>query len=167
MILLIRVRKAVNIKKIKDRNLLKSIFFIYCLFLITVLFLCRIHKNEARNLNLIPFDTINRYFLAYKNNNINNFLFYINIIGNLLLFVPMGIFIPLLFKNKIKNFFQFFLLSFLIIVLVEIMQFITCTGTADIDDVILNQSGALISYIITQVSKNIVKKRIDKYELQM
>lgn len=166
MILLIRIRKIVNIKKIKNKNLLKTAFFIYCLFLITVLFLCRIHKSGARNLNLIPFYTINRYFLAYKNNNINNFLFYINIIGNLLLFVPMGIFIPLLFKNKIKNFFQFFLLSFLIIVLIEIIQFITCTGTADIDDVILNQSGAFISYIITQLCKK-AKKCIDKNELQM
>ena len=41
-----------------------------------------------------------------------------------------------------------FLTTFIIIISIEILQFIFSVGTADIDDVILNLLGATISYII-------------------
>ena len=38
----------------------------------------------------------------------------------------------------------------ILILLVEIFQFLTFSGSADIDDIILNTIGAIIGYIIVQ-----------------
>ena len=81
---------------------------------------------------------------------------------NLLLFAPMGFFIPILFENKIKNIKQFGILMIIITIFVEIVQFITYSGGADIDDIILNTIGAIIVYMLmkTKFVKNLLKKII-------
>ena len=45
-------------------------------------------------------------------------------------------------------------------VIVELIQFLTSTGLADIDDVILNALGALVSYAIMKIKK--VKEFVQK-----
>ena len=65
--------------------------------------------------------------------------------------MPMGIFIPSLFKKNIKNLRQFILIIIVISLIVEILQFITFRGSADIDDIILNVFGAVISYLLSNL----------------
>ena len=75
----------------------------------------------------------------------------------------MGFFIPILFKEKIKNIKQFIIMIFITTVFVEILQFITYRGSTDIDDIILNMIGAIIVYILmkTKFAKKILEKVID------
>ena len=70
-----------------------------------------------------------------------------NIFGNLLIFMPYGVFLPLIFKKqeKFKNFFITITLS---VVAIELLQFITMSGSCDIDDLILNVIGAVIVFFI-------------------
>ena len=182
-IFLIIATMIVEIKKSKDiqeknqiRNFwLKILFIIYLLLLITILFL----KNEYRmggfedintfsnehfeTINIIPFATIIGYIsgLLFENININTVI--INLATNLLLFAPMGFFIPILFDKKVKNIKQFGMVIVLITILVEILQFITYSGSTDIDDIILNTTGAIIIYMLmkTKFVKNLLKKVID------
>ena len=135
---------------------IKRLFSVYILFLIYVLFLNRKYTNI---ITLVPFETINRYFRALKNNNIEVKFFISNIIGNLLLFAPMGFFIPIIFNKKIKNIFSYMLVNLLIILSAEITQYITKTGSCDIDDVILNFLGAIIFYLLLKLKS--VKKIIN------
>ena len=130
------------------KKFLKVLFVLYVLSLIYILFLCRINQNTIKDVNLELFSTINRYIRALKNNYKNKYLILMNLFGNFALFIPLGFFIRSLFYKKIKNFFEFFLTTFIIIISIEILQFIFSVGTADIDDVILNLLGATISYII-------------------
>lgn len=58
-----------------------------------------------------------------------------NLAGNMLLFSPMGLFIPLLFGKRIRSFWAFLLVMVVIIIFVEIIQFLTVRGSFDIDDV--------------------------------
>ena len=164
MIMEIRKSKNEN-EKIKIKKFWTiTLFCMYCISLISILFL----KNEYRlidttyninpfsrehfeTVNIIPFKTIVDFF-----NNWNIKVFILNIGVNILLFMPMGIFIPSLFKNNIKNLGQFILIMFIISLTVEIMQFITFRGSADIDDIILNVFGAVISYLFSNLK--IVKK---------
>ena len=182
-IFLIIATMIVEIKKSKDiqeknqiRNFwLKILFIIYLLLLITILFL----KNEYRmggfedintfsnehfeTINIIPFATIIGYISGLLFEDININIVVINLATNLLLFAPMGFFIPILFDKKVKNIKQFGMVMILITMFVEIVQFITYSGSTDIDDIILNTTGAIIIYMLmkTKFVKNLLKKLID------
>lgn len=182
-ILLIITTMIVQIKKAKDiqeksriRNFwLKILFIIYCLLLITVLFLnneYRMYVFQNINIfskehfemsNIIPFATIIDYISRLVSNEINAGIVIINFATNLLLFAPMGFFIPMLYSDRIKNIKQFAILMIIITLIVEVLQFITFRGSTDIDDIILNTLGAVIVYIImkTRFVKKLLKKVID------
>lgn len=61
--------------------------------------------------------------------------------------MPFAFFLPLLFKKQ-NNFKTFLLTMICIVIGIELLQFITMSGSCDIDDVILNVSGSLIMYEI-------------------
>lgn len=72
----------------------------------------------------------------------------VNLVGNALLFAPVGFFLPLLWKPyncKKKKLWRVVLIGFCITFLVEFSQLFLCRGT-DIDDIILNVLGVFIGY---------------------
>ena len=182
-IFIIIITMIVEINKSKDaqekseiRNFwLKALFIIYCLLLITILFLNNEYrmggfqnintfsKEHFETSNLIPFATIIEYVIGVISNDINTSIVIINFATNLLLFAPMGFFIPVLFQSKIKNIKQFVIMIIILTLIVEILQFITYRGSTDIDDIILNTIGAVIMYMImrTKFAKKLLKKVID------
>ena len=70
-----------------------------------------------------------------------------NLIGNLVALTPMALFLPM-FIGKCKKFKYFLLTTTLIVISIELLQFALVTGACDIDDLILNISGACIAYFI-------------------
>lgn len=110
--------------------------------------------------NIIPFATIINFFTKYIEHNINLSIVVTNILGNLIAFAPFGIFLPILFKDKINNIKKFTLLMIIIVFIVECIQFITKSGTFDVDDIILNVLGAVVTYGITRIE--MIKKLIEK-----
>lgn len=96
--------------------------------------------NSEKTIQLVPFSTIFKMF-----SQINDFKrFAINILGNVLLFIPYG-FLGILFE-KLKNPKFLFPIFILAISFVEFLQFITKRGFAEIDDVILNSMGVAIGF---------------------
>lgn len=182
-IIVILITMIIEIKKSKDTQekdkirmfWLKILFIIYCLLLITILFLNNAYrvtvfqnvnifsKEHFETSNIVPFGTIIEYINRLINQNIRASIVILNLVTNLLLFTPMGFFIPILFKNKIKNTKQFILMMVVITLFVEILQFITYRGTTDIDDIILNTIGAVLVYELmkTKFLKKILEKTID------
>ena len=142
-------------QKIIRRSTL-SLFFYYISLLIMVLFVSGfIVYRVSSGLNLVPFRTI----LRFINNNYYGMLFLPgNLAGNFILFAPMGFFLPLLFK-PFKKWYVYTSVMLLAAVFVEATQYLTATGSADIDDVILNFSGAVFAYIIVRIAMRIWNKR--------
>ena len=109
-------------------------------------------------LNLIPFKTISGFisdmFTSLKS---TSTIFY-NLLGNVVCLMPFAFFIPLLFK-KIDNVKKFLLSILCITIGIELIQFISFSGSCDIDDVILNTLGAVIMYLILQIKtvKNLIR----------
>ena len=96
------------------------------------------------SLNLVPFKTVLQYF--YRGT-INQFV--VNIVGNLVCLMPLGILLPLNFEKQQKT--GIFLMTCVLIVsAVEILQFATLSGSCDIDDFILNVGGAFLIYLFTK-----------------
>lgn len=175
--MIVQIKKSKDIQeKSKIRNFwLKALFTIYCLLLITILFLnneyrmggfqniSTFSKEHFETSNIIPFATIIGYISGMISNDINTGIVIINLVTNLLLFAPMGFFIPMLFQDKIKNTKQFLIIIIILTFLVEIIQFITYRGSTDIDDIILNTIGASIVYMLmkTKAVKKLLEKSID------
>lgn len=155
-------------KKIIRKNII-ALFILYILALIIALFLKSgmglFYETDnyieylKNNYNLIPFKTIIYYFNGFIKGNIifKNLIF--NIFGNIVIFIFLGIFIYILFYNT-REFKKYILILSLIIILVEIVQLITKTGFLDIDDYILNITGALIGYSILKNEK--IDKKMKK-----
>lgn len=151
------------------RPILWTVFIIYCLILVYVLFLSRgtrvgftFAEYMRRFTNFIPFKTIIEYAQRYSNGYWR--LATLNLLGNLALFVPMGMALPCLFK-KLNRFCKVILTVLGMVVIVELVQGVLRVGSIDIDDVIFNVVGAMIGYgiiMIPFVHKLLVKAYIRK-----
>ncbi|MPS72147.1 MAG: VanZ family protein [Chryseobacterium sp.] len=74
---------------------------------------------------------------------------FVNIFGNILMFVPFG-FLGIVFP-KLNNFWLLILDFLFVIILIESLQYFTRLGVFDIDDVILNTVGTAIGFWIYQL----------------
>ena len=86
----------------------------------------------------------------------------INVIGNILMFVPVGIFYPICFK-KLDNLLKTVIACFGLSLYIELTQLLCFERHTDVDDLILNTSGALIGAAIVFLIRRIkIKKNADK-----
>ncbi len=139
--------------KSKGRYVLKVVLLLAYLALATyVLFFAegfgRGAESEFRY-NLIPFHEIKRYFNYWDV--VGAEVFCLNIFGNIILFIPLGFFIPALFTGKGHYPLEAIIICFLFSVAVEVIQLVTRLGSCDVDDVILNTLGGIIGYIIYRI----------------
>lgn len=141
---------AVNKRK---RGLLKWVCFLaYLLFLGYLLFYSvgfdRVEHAEYRY-NITMFQEIMRYYnLGMRTNNWN--LFVLNVIGNIVVFMPIGMFLPSLF-SRCRNIFYTTILTLEISLCVELVQLLTKVGSFDVDDLLLNTLGGICGYIIYMI----------------
>lgn len=103
------------------------------------------------NSSIIPFKNTFEYING--SNNFNLDIIMNNTIGNILIFLPLGIFLPILFK-KYNVLSKVFISSIILSFLIEILQFILQIGQFDIDDILLNSIGTVIGFFII---KTIIK----------
>ena len=78
-----------------------------------------------------------------------------NLFGNVVFFIPIGIFIPYFFP-RYENFFRFAPLMLAITFSVESIQLLTLTGRFDIDDIILNLIGGCMGCILFLIIQGII-----------
>ena len=109
-------------------------------------------KSGVQNLNIVPFATLNLYWDLLQNSS-NDALVrhaFINLVGNVVMFIPLGYLLPGVYK-RVQSFFAMLLYTVVVIVLIETIQYITGLGSCDIDDLILNVPGAMIGWCIRRV----------------
>ncbi|MED3549643.1 VanZ family protein [Cytobacillus praedii] len=125
-----------------------AMLIFYLFLLIDLLFLSR---GEYRSINLIPFETIRSYIRV--DDGIRTKWVDVNVWGNVLMFVPAGIYLMIFKERAIKSFIVICSLS----LGAEIIQYIFAIGASDIDDLILNSLGGLIGILIYLVLERILK----------
>jgi glycopeptide antibiotics resistance protein len=99
----------------------------------------------VHNTNFIPFNNISNYIVNHDKFNLD--IIINNILGNIVIFLLLGIFLPLLFK-KFHRFSKFMIITVYLNFSIEILQYVLKIGQFDIDDVILYQVGEMIGYIV-------------------
>jgi len=110
------------------------------------------YRSGHRTINLVPFKTIILYVNAIER--INPRTIITNILGNILLFVPLGFYL----KAFIKNFKYTFLTIVSIPITIELLQYLFATGAADIDDIILNIIGEIMGLFLLSLINLIYHK---------
>ena len=156
--------------KSNRKRIIKILFIIYCITLFFILFLYGARTGNQFNLkvfskehfekiNLIPFKTLLGFIDRINNSTINTSIVVQNVLANLLMFIPMGMALPVLFKDKFNKLWKILIFIICFIFIVEIIQFLTFCGSADIDDLILNTIGGIIGYGIIKIKfiKKILK----------
>ena len=125
---------------------LKWIFTLYGIGMIWLLFLQRLGSVAPMGrYNVIPFDTVRLYIrmLQHSESLSQRNVALANLVGNVVLFIPLGIGIPLLFSRQ-RKFWAFAALVLGLLLLVELVQYLTGLGALDVDDLILNFSGVML-----------------------
>lgn len=135
---LLKGKKQLEIKKIGKY----SILFIYIIVVLGATFGIRTAGAEGTNLHL---------FSSYKEAwNSFSAVEWRNIILNILMFVPLGILLPLMFK-KCEKYWVTYLIGFLATLFLEVLQFITKRGIFELDDIFNNTLGCIIGYGIARI----------------
>ncbi|MGL5329388.1 MAG: VanZ family protein, partial [Peptostreptococcaceae bacterium] len=182
------IYRTVLYRKNKEINILREclllIFLIYFLILLfmTVFksgtisfnnpFDSYMYKSEGifGIINIIPFkETIN----TILDEHVPITMPIRNIVGNILLFVPLGIMIPILF-NKYDKLSKIFVLGLTSSLCIEVVQLFVGYNISDIDDVIFNTTGAILGFACYKLLKvfisktNVVKilEKVSDYETE-
>lgn len=141
----------------KIREIFINLFFIYFLILVNLTMFkygnLMLDFNIKFYINYIPLvETIN----MFRNDFLDINIALHNVIGNILLFIPLGFGIPLFFnkKNKLS---KIILYGFTASLTIELIQLFTPYNTTDIDDVIFNTLGAVLGFIIFNIIYKIFK----------
>ncbi|MGL5316465.1 MAG: VanZ family protein [Peptostreptococcaceae bacterium] len=79
-----------------------------------------------------------------------------NIILNILMFVPLGVLLPIMFKTC-QKFWVTYLVGFSATIILEVIQLITKRGIFEIDDIFNNTLGCLIGYGIVMILISLFK----------
>jgi glycopeptide antibiotics resistance protein len=93
--------------------------------------------------NFVPFETIRPLLLERENYTTDAWVK--NLFGNIVLFIPLGIWVPWLFRHY-RSWLKLTLIVVFLLLLVETIQLITRVGSFDVDDIILNTFGAWIGF---------------------
>ena len=123
------------------------------------------------NASLIPLKSLRKmiqyHITGVSNGSLSlwNAVYYLgtNIIGNIIMFVPMGFLLPLLwrrYQKMVKTVFAGMLISLLI----EFSQLFTARGT-DVDDILLNTCGALLGYLLFKIVKHVSSATVLSFQL--
>lgn len=125
-----------------------AILFVYLAILSYGLFFAERfgRTKEHGSYNFVPFHEIKRY-INYAGT-LRFEIVAINLIGNVVCFLPFGFLVASFFPENDKiHPLSITGLCVLFSALVEILQYFTGVGTADIDDVILNTIGGFLGYM--------------------
>ncbi len=117
----------------------------------------RMAEYLQTSVNLTPLETIKRYINALEHGKLNLTNIATNLLGNFSVLMPMALFLPILFR-KCRRFGWFALTTVLTVVLIEGLQLLFMTGSCDVDDLILNVTGAWFAYLIFQIPP--IRKKI-------
>ena len=123
------------------------LFGIYLIMMVYFLFFSEQMGRVPRDTyqyNLHPFAEIKRYL--YYAGRVGTVLVLLNLLGNIICFIPYGFVIPVL-SVRCRSFGKILLLSFLASLLVESIQLVSKLGSFDVDDIMYCFDAAMRYFI--------------------
>lgn len=129
--------------------LLRVLFLVYAALMLWLLFGQRMDKEPKAwdNWNLIPLQTLKLYSRLLRGSSGAYWKrhAWINLVGNVILFIPLGCFLPAIWE-RFRSFLRCVLLAAMLIIAVELLQYATALGSCDVDDLLLNLLGTILGF---------------------
>lgn len=132
----------------KEFNYLIAIIYIWLLFEI----LTMTEINSTSGFNMVPFSEILRFKVGSK-------MFYYNVLGNILIFIPFGYLIGI-YVNP-KKIWPVLITTLVTSSVVEFVQ-LKIGRSFDIDDILLNVVGSILGYLL-YVGISAISKRLPDF----
>lgn len=150
VVVLVSLRIAYLIKNRKHLTLYKELLMLSFIIYILCLFQVVTFQDDVTwsSNNFVPFREIFRY-------NFGSRLFLKNVLGNIILFLPFGLFAS--YYLDIKKPYLTFILTLIASVSIEVVQMVI-GRVFDIDDIILNVIGGTIGFYIYSLIRKIWNK---------
>lgn len=136
------------------------LFVVYVILLTYLLFFAEEYGRMAQaerayRYNFVPFAEIRRFWMYREQ--LGTFAFLSNIAGNVIGFLPFGFILPVV-AGRMRSGFLIVMSGFAFSLSVELIQLVTRVGCFDVDDLILNTSGAAIGYLLFVICNYIRRK---------
>ena len=150
-------------KRSRLRILGKILFIFYIGFIIYFLLFSDWYGRSVEGMqeyryNLVLFKEIKRFW-QYREQ-LGAYAMFTNLLGNVLIFVPFGFFMPM--ASKYRSFFSAVFYSFVLSFCVETFQLIAKVGSFDVDDLLLNTIGGAFGYVVFVVCAAIRRKYVKR-----
>ena len=127
-------------------NKRKLIIVLFAIYILAVLWITLIDREFGnRRAMLVPF-----WEFANVIKGVRRSFFIGQILGNLVMLMPLGFMLPIIKKVSLK---QVLLISLCFSVGIELTQFITGRGLMEFDDVFNNTVGAVLGYKVYDVMR--------------
>ena len=132
------------------KEFFNMLFIIYALILFQLL--TNTEMNVSSGINIVPFTEILRY-------EVGSTQFYLNVIGNILVFLPFGYFVSSYIKATRVS--HILLVTLITSFTIEFVQHYI-GRSFDIDDILLNVVGAIIGFLF-YIGFTAIKKHLPKF----
>ncbi len=140
----------------------KILFVLYIIFIVYFLIFSdwygRTGEMRDYRYNLELFKEIQRFW-NYRDR-VGFFAMFTNLIGNVVIFMPFGFFMPM--ASKYRSFFSALFYSFGLSLCVETFQLVTKVGSFDVDDLLLNTIGGAAGYTVYVICETVRRKNANK-----
>ena len=104
------------------------------------------------NYNFVPFKTIETYL-----SDLSFGVAFVNIVGNIIPFIPMGFLIPMVFRSQRKIIKTMFT-CLLLITSIECIQFFAYLGSFDIDDILLDIISCVLGFCVSKCTREYINE---------
>ena len=132
----------------------EMIYFGFILYILCLFYVVTFQDVSWSTSNYVPFKEMFRYSFGSR-------LFFKNVVGNMLMFMPFGFFVAYILK--LKKVWIMSLLSLIVSLTIETIQSII-GRVFDVDDIILNVIGAILGFLVFKIvyflSPSFLKKDI-------
>ncbi len=156
----------------KLRTAAKVLLFVYTALMLALMFgrarfaFSSSYKEMLlANMNLIPFRTVKEMceivFMGTRAYLLR--LAVVNLVGNVIMFVPFGFLLPLGFR-ACERLSRTLLYMFCALLICEAAQLFSLRGIFDVDDLIFNLAGVCAGYGVFRLCKKVLAKRTRKNE---
>lgn len=135
-----------------QRKIIAGVSIMYIIVLSYLLFFAFFRENTTTEVNLIPFKNIFALTIYTFTSGHGIWHWIVNVPGNIIAFIPMVLPIFLVRKSSTLTF-RLILFILILPICIEILQYIFQSGSADIDDVILNVIGIFCGVFIFKKQK--------------
>ncbi|GIO28666.1 VanZ family protein [Ornithinibacillus bavariensis] len=151
------IQKKKHVKIYREIINMLLIAYVECLLYLTLFPANGTSTPSLASINLIPFRTINLYINFQGDFSLQ----IINLLGNIVVFIPIGIFIVLFIKKA--TFIHSLLIGIGSTLFIEVMQLVlsingVISRSFDVDDLLLNTIGVLIGYFMAILLRAYLKR---------